>query len=467
MFEESNHDEFSIDKVVRFEQMIENDSFLFLDVEDYEAIIDYYLDIEFNKRAKKAVDVGLEQHPNNLTLSMISAEMLSLDQKYDEALHILKHVHPINPNNVDLLLGIGRLYSILEKFDLAEKYFSLALENSFEDREMILNDLAFEYQNIGNCERAIDVMKEILLLNSDNETTLLEIGVAFNEVERDQEAITFFNQIIDGNPYSYLSWFNLGTIHSKLKNEEEALFSFEMCLAINEKFSAAYYGMANICIIRKEFRKAINYFNITFKIEQPHAYAYCSIGECYEKIGEYDKALTFYEKSLELDICQSNAWIGIGIVKDLKDKPLQAKKYIEKALVYDEYNPEFWYIYAELLQKIGCTSDAEEAFKRVVELDPNNIDAWIDYSDFLYENNALQKALKTIRSAINNNSDENGDLHYRLIAMLIADNKLSEAKNKLHHLLQKDTKTVTRLYEIYPQAKEIKEIVDIIALYKG
>ena len=132
-----------------------------------------------------------------------------------------------------------------------------------------------------------------------------------------------------------------------------------------------------------------DYFNITFKIEQPHAYAYCSIGECYEKIGEYDKALTFYEKSLELDICQSNAWIGIGIVKDLKDKPLQAKKYIEKALIYDEYNPEFWYIYAELLQKIGCTLDAEEAFKRVVELDPNNIDAWIDYSDFLYPQHSL------------------------------------------------------------------------------
>ncbi len=148
-------------------------------------------------------------------------------------------------------------------------------------------------------------------------------------------------------------------------------------------------------------------------------------------------------------------------------KPLEAKKYIEKALLYDEYNPEFWYIYAELLQKIGSTDDADKAFKKVVELDPNNIDAWIDYSDFLYENNALKKALKTIRTAINNNADENGDLHFRLIAMLIADNKLSEAKNKLHNLLQKDNKTVSRLYEIYPKANEIKEIVDIIALYKG
>ena len=467
MFEESNHDEFSIDKVVRFERMIEKNAFSFLDVEDYESIVDYYLEIEFYKRARKAIDIGLAQHPKNLALSMISAEMLSQDQRYNEALNVLNDVLPFNPNNVELLLGIGRLYSIVNDFNSADHFFNLALENSFEEREMVLNDLAFEYQNMGNCEKAIDVMKEILLLNSENETALLEIGVAFNEVDRDEEAIRFFHQIIDSNPYSYLSWFNLGTIHSKLKNHEEALFAFEMCLIVNEKFSAAYYGIANIYIIKKEYRKAIDYFNVTFKIEQPHAYAYCSIGECYEKIGDYNKALTFYEKSLELDVCQSNAWIGIGVVKDLKDQPLEAKKYIEKALLYDEFNPEFWYIYAELLQKIGCTSEADDAFKKVVELDPNNIEAWIDYSNFLYENNALQKAVKTIRTAINNNSDENDDLHFRLIAMLIADNKLTEAKNKLHLILQKDTKTASRLYEIYPQAKEIKEIVDIIALYKG
>ena len=63
--------------------------------------------------------------------------------------------------------------------------------------------------------------------------------------------------------------------------------------------------------------------------------------------------------------------------------------------------------------------------------------------------------------------DDEGDLNIRLIAMLLADNNFKEAKNKLHHILQKDTKTAKRLFEIYPQAKEIKEIVDIIALYKG
>ena len=52
------------------------------------------------------------------------------------------------------------------------------------------------------------------------------------------------------------------------------------------------------------------------------------------------------------------------------------------------------------------------------------------------------------------------------ITYALADNKLNEASIKLHHILKKDKKTITKLFEIYPQAKDIQEIVDIIAQYK-
>ena len=67
--------------------------------------------------------------------------------------------------------------------------------------------------------------------------------------------------------------------------------------------------------------------------------------------------------------------------------------------------------------------------------------------------------------AIENNGDQQ-ELNFRLIAFLIADNKLNEASIKLHNILSKDKKTIAKLFEIYPQAKEIQEIVDIIAQYK-
>ena len=38
MFEEESNDSFSLDKVVQFERMIENESFSFFDVEDYKLL---------------------------------------------------------------------------------------------------------------------------------------------------------------------------------------------------------------------------------------------------------------------------------------------------------------------------------------------------------------------------------------------------------------------------------------------
>ena len=469
MFEEESNDSFSLDKVVQFERMIENDSFSFFDVEDYEVIINYYLDIEFKDKARLAVVKGLIQHPKNLSLSLILAEFYSLEKLYLKGIDLLNGILTINPSNRELLMALGRLNSRQGYYKIAANHFTEVFYSSWdcleEETEGLLMELAYEFQNMGNCEMAIDVMQDLLLINPNNESTLLELGVAYNEVDRDSEALLFFNELVNETPYSYLAWFNLGTIYNRLSYPDESIFAFDLSIAINENFSASYYGKANVHIQKKEYRKAIDLFNETFKIEQPHSYAYCTIGECYEKIGEYDNALTFYEKSIELDSNQTDAWVGIGVVKDLKNQSIDAIKFIEKALKFDPENAEYWYIYAEILQKLLRTNDAENAFKKVVELEPNNVDAWIDYSNFLFENNAPKKAISTVRTAIKNNGEEE-DLSFRLIALLLADNKLNEASIKLHHILRKDKKTITKLFEIYPQARDIQEIVDIIAQYK-
>ena len=151
MFDEESNDEFSLDKVVQFERMIENDSFSFFDVEDYENIINYYLDVELKDKARLAVFKGLEQHPRNLSLSLILAEFYSLEKKYLNGIDLLSSLLPLNPFNGELLLTLGRLNSRQGYYNTANDYFTKALKMSFEDREGVLMELAYEYQNMGNC----------------------------------------------------------------------------------------------------------------------------------------------------------------------------------------------------------------------------------------------------------------------------------------------------------------------------
>ena len=92
----------------------------------------------------------------------------------------------------------------------------------------------------------------------------------------------------------------------------------------------------------------------------------------------------------------------------------------------------------------------------------------VDWDNHVKKNPHLKDKLKILSWSINVkwSDGEEEDLSFRLIAFLIADNKINEATIKLHSILKKDKKVIKKLFEIYPQAKEIQEIVDIIAQYK-
>ena len=78
MFENPLSNDEILQKVVLFEDMLSEKSFTFFDVEDYENIIDYYIDLEMNEKVNAALDFGLNQFPNDLTLSLIKVEVLNL-----------------------------------------------------------------------------------------------------------------------------------------------------------------------------------------------------------------------------------------------------------------------------------------------------------------------------------------------------------------------------------------------------
>jgi len=157
--------------------------------------------------------------------------------------------------------------------------------------------------------------------------------------------------------------------------------------------------------------------------------------------------------------------LGIGVVKDLNKQPQEAVKFVKKALDQDPENVEYLYIYAEILGKLGETEKSKKIFRRVVDLDPDNIDAWLDYSNILFEKSSPKDAAKLLKDAIALNGDQE-ELQYRLVAYQISVGDSENAKINLRKALSANYKGHEKLFEFYPQAKDITEIVDIIADYK-
>jgi len=127
-------------------------------------------------------------------------------------------------------------------------------------------------------------------------------------------------------------------------------------------------------------------------------------------------------------------------------------------------NADYWFAIADAEYKLGHLAEAEVAYDKVVELNPLDVDAWLDYSSILYEQDRLPDAIEVIANAIKNNP-EAAELYYRMVAYLFAKGDYNEALSNLELALTTDPDKHYILFDYLPQLQKNKVILDIIARY--
>ena len=71
-----DHDEKPSQPLAKFESMLKTDDIYFFDAEDFEDIIHFYLNHGKIALAKKAIKIGLLQHPDSIELKLLNVEVL-------------------------------------------------------------------------------------------------------------------------------------------------------------------------------------------------------------------------------------------------------------------------------------------------------------------------------------------------------------------------------------------------------
>ena len=61
--------------LTKFESMLKTNNIYFFDLVEFEEIIIHYLDVGKHALAKKAVKLGLEQHPASVSLKLLKVEL--------------------------------------------------------------------------------------------------------------------------------------------------------------------------------------------------------------------------------------------------------------------------------------------------------------------------------------------------------------------------------------------------------
>lgn len=400
----------------RYEDMIRKEVSYFFDIEEFEDIIDYFLDMDAFQEAYEAAEMAVRQHPGSFEIKLKKVHIHLESGKPALALEELLEFPDYESDNSEYYLLKGTSLAQLGKFREAEKVFDLAVENSNEDKVDILINISIAFENLKQYTPAIKYLKEAFALEPFNLTVLYDLGYYYERIHNFSASVDFYNKYLDIDPFSENVWYNLGVIYYKINKLEKALQAYDYAIAINPSYASAYFNKANIYANENNYVRAIKVYNDFIEVDPENLQAWCYLGECYEETGNYKKALEIYKKVIEIDNTYADGWFGAGISLMYLDKLKESASYVLKAIDFEKDNTEYWFTLGEIYEKLGFVNEARKCYTHVTGLDKTDREAWIRLA-FIYLNESnLPKTLETLREAYQNNFTSQ-DILYMLSAV--------------------------------------------------
>ncbi|HEX9827119.1 MAG TPA: tetratricopeptide repeat protein [Flavobacteriaceae bacterium] len=371
--------------LTKFESMLKTNHVLFFDSNEFENIIHHYLENGKIALAKKAIKMGLEQHPTSVNLKLFKTEIYILEDKLEEADKLLDELYEIEPTNEEIYIQKAGVLSKRDEHQKAIHTLLIALDltDDEEDEADLYALIGMEYLFLDQFENARDYFIKCLELDNDDYSALYNIIYCFDFLDQNQEAITFINQYLDRNPYSEVAWHQLGKQYFTTKDYKKALAAFDFAIISDDNFVGAYLEKGKVLEKQRQYDEAIENYKITLALDEPTSFALLRIGHCYEKMGKDDLAVQYFYKTVHEDPLLDKGWIAITKFYNKKRNYQKALYYINKAINIDCDNVVYWKLYAQINHRLNFLEEAERGYKKTLDLGNYELSTWLSRSDIL------------------------------------------------------------------------------------
>jgi len=447
----------------KFESMLKTNKVLFFDSEEFEDIVLHYMDTGRISLAKKALKLGLEQHPKSIGLQLVQVEMLVHDDKLDIAEKILNELYAIEPNNEEIYIQKANILSKRDQHEKAIEQLHIALHYT-DDLADVYSMIGMEYLFMDNLEKAKGFFIKCLDSDTEDYSALYNVVYCFDFLDQNEEAITYLEKFINKNPYSEVAWHQIGRQFYALKNYEKAVWAYDYATLIDENFLGAYLEKAKSLEKLKKYQEAIECYNMTMELDDATSFALLRVGKCYERLGNIELALKYYHKTVHEDPLLDKAWITITDFYIRQKNYQKALYYANKALGIDGDNSNYWKRYAVINEALHHFEEAELGYKKAFECGDINLDTFLLWTNMLQVIGENETAIEILLQATEVFPDEY-EIEYRLAGLYYLINETKKANFHLNNGLRMNFKNHTIIQELFPSIWNKKSVQNTIKKY--
>ena len=448
----------------KFESMLKTNSIYFFDLVEFEEIIVHYLDTGKHSLAKKAVKLGLEQHPTSVDLKLLDVEILIFDNKLEKASQKLMRIELLAPANEEVYIQKATILSKNGNHEKAIKNLKIAVSYA-DDKVDIWSMMGMEYLYLDDFEKARLSFAKCIDVDHEDYSSLYNVVYCFDMQKNHEKAIVFLNAFLDRSPYSEVAWHQLGRQYFVLKRYKEALTCFDYAVLIDESFIGGYLEKAKTLEKLGEFEEAIQNYRLTLELDDPTAFAYLRIGECYQKLKKLDTAIDFYKKSVHEDPFLDKGWIMLTEAYYEQKDYQKALYYITKAIKIDDYNVFYWRKYSDINIKLNLFNEGIKGLEKCLELNDCSIEIYTALSDLLIFVGDFKAAFEVLISA-QDSYRNTAEIEYRLSGLSLVFDNEKEGLTHLLNGLKIDFNMHTILKELFPSVLVNLKVKELLYNYK-
>jgi len=285
----------------KYEDMRSGSQSIFFDVEEFEQIIDYYLDDFQYDEATEAARLGKKQHPTSVEIKYKFIHIYIEQGKPKKALSLLEEIPVWEENNPEKYFLKGTALCLLGKLKEAEYQFDNALEISSDDTFDALVNISIAFENVRHYEMALKYLIQAYSQQPENLSVLYDMGYFYERLHRLDESLKYYHKYLDLDPYSDNVWYNLGIVYHQLEEFDKAVEAYDFSIVINPDYASAYFNKASVWVSAGRFDMAIEVYSEFLDVEPENTQAYCYMGDCFEQMDRLDEALDAFKKVIELD----------------------------------------------------------------------------------------------------------------------------------------------------------------------
>ncbi len=448
----------------KFESMLKTNSIYFFDLVEFEEIIVHYLDTGKHSLAKKAVKLGLEQHPTSIDLKLLDVEILIFDNKLEKASQKLRRIQLLAPSNEEVYIQKATILSKNGNHEKAIKNLKIAILHA-EDKVDIWSMMGMEYLYLDDFEKARLSFAKCIDVDYEDYSSLYNVVYCFDMQKNHEKAIIFLNAFLDKSPYSEVAWHQLGRQYFVLKRYKEALTCFDYAVLIDESFIGGYLEKAKTHEKLGNLEEAIKNYMLTLELDDPTAFAYVRIGECYQKLKKLDTAINFYKKSVHEDPFLDKGWILLTEAYYEQKDYQKALYYISKALKIDDFNVFYWRKYSDINIKLNFFDEGIRGLEKCIELNDCSTEIYTALSDLLLFIGNFKAAYEVLISAQDTNKNA-AEIEYRLSGLSFVFDNENDGLTRLLNGMKIDFDMHIIMKELFPSVFVNSKVIELLSNYK-